>query len=460
MSSGSPDLILRSRRVVTPEGLRPAGILVKAGVIVEIVDGDASLENCAIEDAGNLVVMPGLVDSHVHLNDPGHSDWEGFETGTKAAAVGGFTTLVDMPLNSLPVTTTVEALHAKVAAASGNQWVDCGFYAGLLPSNSRAIEPLIQAGVLGVKAFLIHSGLDEFPNAAEIDLRAAMPAIARHGLPLLIHAELAVPSASSSNDIARKHTPRSYAHYLASRPPAWELAAIELMIKLCKEFQCRVHIVHLSAAAAVPLLRAARQQGLPITVETCPHYLFFAAAEISDGDTRFKCAPPIRERENREQLWDALNEGVIDFIASDHSPCPPEMKRLDAGDFRNAWGGIASLQFGLSIIWTAARPRGLSIHNVSEWMSRRPAKFLGLGGRKGAIAKGYDADFVIWNPEATFTLSSEMIHHRHKVTPYTGQTLFGVVEKTFLRGIEIYERDSFLLGPMGRTILRKTEKPP
>ncbi len=459
MSSDSPDLILRSRRVVTPEGVRHASILVKAGAIVEVVDGDASLENCAIEDAGNLVVMPGLIDSHVHLNDPGHSDWEGFETGTKAAAAGGFTTLVDMPLNSLPVTTTVEALYAKVAAASGNQWVDCGFYAGLVPSNSRAIEPLIQAGVLGVKGFLIHSGLDEFPNASEIDLRAAMPAIARHGLPLLVHAELAAPADPSSNDVARKYNPRSYADYLASRPPAWELAAIELLIKLCKEFQCRVHIVHLSAASAVPMLLEARRQSLPITVETCPHYLFFAAEEIFDGDTRFKCAPPIREKENREQLWEALKVGVIDFIASDHSPCPPEMKRLDDGDFQNAWGGIASLQFGLSVIWTAARQRGFSFYDLSEWMSRRPALFLGLHGRKGAIAKGYDADFVVWNPEATFTLSSEMIHHRHKVTPYTGQTLFGVVEKTFLRGIEIFERESFLLGPMGKTVLRKAEIP-
>jgi len=442
-----------------PDGVRHAAILIKAGTIVDVVDGEVTMKNCAIEEVGDLVVMAGLVDTHVHLNDPGRSDWEGFETGTKAAAAGGITTLVDMPLNSTPVTTTVDALHQKIAAASGFQWVDCGFYAGLIPENKNAMAPLIDAGVLGVKTFLIHSGIDDFPNTTEADLRSAMPTIARHGLPLLAHAELNRDQSGDVDGNAENHDPRSYAAYLASRPRTWENEAVNLMIDLCREYRCRTHIVHLSSAEVLPALKKARQEGLPITVETCPHYLFFAAEEIPGGDTRFKCAPPIREKENREQLWTALQDGVIDFIASDHSPCPPKLKRLDTGDFQRAWGGIASLQFGLPVMWTAARKRGFSMAHLSEWMSRRPAAFVGLEGRKGAIAKGYDADFVVWNPEANFTLTSELIQHRHKITPYAGQTLFGVVEKTFLRGIEIYEGGSFLLGPMGKTLLRKSGKP-
>jgi allantoinase len=447
MASSSPDLIIRSRRVVTPAGVRAASILIKSGRIAEVRDGAADLDHCRIEDLGDRVVMPGLIDAHVHINEPGRTEWEGFETATRAAVAGGVTTLVDMPLNSTPVTTTVTALEEKRAAAHHKLWVDCGFYAGLIPDNSRAFAPLLRAGVLGGKAFLIHSGIDDFPNATEADLRAAMPILAGHGLPLLVHAELQKSESAPSVDA------RSYQAYLASRPRAWENEAIALMIRLCRDYDCRVHIVHLSSAEAISMLQHARAEGLPVTVETCPHYLFFSAEEIADGDTRFKCAPPIRERENREGLWQALQAGAIDFIASDHSPCPPELKLPEIGDFQRAWGGIASLQLTLPVIWTAARSRGHLLPVLAQWLSHRPAKFLGLHRHKGEIAPGHDADLVIWNPEATFTVTAEMIHHRHKITPYEGRQLYGVVEMTFLRGRKVFENDRFVGGPSGNIIL-------
>lgn len=456
------EFFLRSRHVITPEGVRAAAIHVKDGVIVEVLAYEHASKEYPLEDVGALVVTPGLVDIHVHLNEPGRAEWEGFETGTKSAAAGGVTTLVDMPLNSIPVTTTLAALQEKRKAASKKLWVDCGFHAGLVPGNHHELEAMIKSGALGVKTFLVHSGIDDFPNATEADLRAAMPIIAKHGLPLLVHAELKTPDNSPleggqggvaqqmcASSVSDNAPPRSYQAYLASRPRAWELDAIALMIKLCKEYNCRVHIVHLSYAAALPMLQQARAEGLPLTVETCPHYLFFAAEEILDGDTRFKCAPPIRERKNREQLWAALKDGVIDFIASDHSPCPPEMKLLAEGDFMRAWGGIASLQFTLPVMWTAAQQRGFSLFDLSEWLCRRPAELVGLKGRKGTIAPGYDADFVVWNPEASFTLEAGMIHHRHKLTPYEGRKLKGVIGKTFLRGEKIFEAECFSALPYG-----------
>ncbi|NUO79211.1 allantoinase AllB [candidate division KSB1 bacterium] len=456
------EFFLRSRRVVTPKGVRAATIHIQNGVIAEVMSYD--YENSAMprEDLGDLVIMPGLVDIHVHLNEPGRTEWEGFETGTKAAAAGGVTTLVDMPLNSTPVTTTLTALQEKRQAASKKLWVDCGFHAGLIPGNRHELEPLMQAGVLGVKAFLVHSGIDDFPNATEDDLRAAMPIIAKHGVPLLVHAEIETRNNSLLEEGVIEHArassvydsadPRSYQAYLASRPHAWEREAIARMIKLCREYNSRVHIVHLASASAIPMIEQARGQSLPLTVETCPHYLFFAAEEIADGDTRFKCAPPMREADNREQLWAALQAGVIDFIASDHSPCPPQMKRLDEGDFMRAWGGIASLQFTLPVMWTAAQQRGVSLFDLSEWLCRRPAQLIGLQNRKGAIAPGYDADLVLWNPEASFTLAASMIHHRHKLTPYEGRKLIGVVEKTLLRGETIYDHGNFSTAPLGSLI--------
>ncbi len=448
-----PDLALRSRRLVTPEGLRDGAVLIEDAVIAGIVSPEEVPGDCPVEDVGEAVVMAGLVDSHVHVNEPGRTHWEGFETATRAAAAGGITTLVDMPLNSVPVTTTQPAFDEKLRAADGKLWVDCGFYAGLIPGSAPDLEPLLDAGVLGVKAFLVHSGIDEFPNATEADLRAAMPLLARRSVPLLVHAELDLGAPAWMDD------PRSYAAYLASRPRAWENEAIALLIDLCRAYRARVHVVHLSSSDAVPLLRAARAEGLPLTVETCPHYLCFAAETIPDGDTRFKCAPPIRERANREHLWAALRDGVLDFVVSDHSPAPPALKLLDAGDFRRAWGGIASLQLGLPAVWTAARARGFAVTDLARWMGQGPARFLGLEDRKGVLAAGRHADLVVWNPEATFTVEPSKLHHRHKPTPYAGQQLCGVVEKTLLRGKTVYERGRFADEPGGRPLFGASAPP-
>ena len=448
----SSEYIIVSRRVVTPEGLREAGVHVRSGVIVDVVDVGKIPAGIPAEDVGDLVLMPGLVDTHVHINEPGRKEWEGFVTATKAAAAGGVTTLVDMPLNSSPVTTTVEAFRQKITASSGKLFVDCGFYAGLIPGNTSELRQLVNAGVLGVKAFLADSGLDEFPKASEQDLRSAMGFIAESGLPLLVHAELAI---DVKNPWPEASDGRSYQAYLASRPRKWEHDAIELMISLCREFNCRTHIVHLSSANELTGLEKARRSGLPLTVETCPHYLYFSAEEIKEGDTRSKCAPPIRERENRERLWDGLKRGVIDFIVSDHSPCPPEMKLLSEGNFRKAWGGIASLQFGLSIVWTAARGRGFSVADIAEWMSRRPAQLAGLQGRKGAIAPGYDADLVAWDPDGSFVVRAADIHHRHTITPYEGRELRGTIIATYLRGTKVFAKGKFSGDARGKVIVRE-----
>ena len=443
--------IITSRRVLTSAGLQHAGIIVEDGVIANIVAAGRFPANIPVEDFGDRVVMPGLVDTHVHINEPGRTEWEGFTSATQAAAAGGVTMLVDMPLNSSPVTTTPDSLQKKITASYGKLFVDCGFYGGLVPGNTASLKPLANAGILGVKAFMIDSGIDEFPNATEQDLRAGMKVIAECDLPLLVHAEL---SRRSASDGERKFQPGSYAAYLSSRPRQWEHDAIELMIRLCGEYNCRTHIVHLSSADEAPQLRKARQAGLPLTVETCPHYLFFSAEEISDGDTRFKCAPPIREDENRNRLWASLREGIIDSIVSDHSPCAPELKNIGEGNFQKSWGGISSLQLGLSIVWTEAHKRGFRLQNVSEWMSRRPAELVGLHGRKGAIAPGHDADIVVWNPEESFTVQATSLHHRHRMTPYEGRTLFGTVESTFLRGAKIFDHGASVGSPAGKVILK------
>ncbi len=447
MTSSSATFIIRSRRVVTPEGIRDAGVLVRNGKIADIHSPDMIPSKVDVEDVGNYVLMPGIVDTHVHINEPGRTEWEGFETATKAAAAGGITSLVDMPLNSSPVTTTLPALRQKIAAANGKLHVDCAFYAGLIPGSFEDLEPLLDAGVIGVKAFLIHSGIDEFPNVSEGDLRAAMPAIARRQIPLLVHCELGSPEPGSAK-VSR------YRDYLSSRPPEWESDAIRLMIGLCREYACKVHIVHVSSADSLPQLEQARGAGLPLSTETCPHYLYFAAEEIPDGDTRFKCAPPIRGRDNRERVWNGLRQGAIDFIVSDHSPSDPALKCLETGDFQKAWGGISSLQLGLPIVWSEASKRGFSLSHIARWMCERPAQFAGLGKKKGKIAAGYDADLIVWNPEEKFTVRGPELFHRHKMTPYEGKKLLGVVRKTFLRGRKIYEKNSFVGEPMGSVMLR------
>jgi allantoinase len=431
-------LFIRGKNICTPEGIREGYVSIQNGLITDFSPRlSASLSREAI-DIGDALLMPGLVDPHVHLNEPGRTDWEGFATGTRSAAAGGITTLVDMPLNSSPVTTTAAAFDQKARAAAGQLQVDCGFWGGIIPGNEKEIEKLIQKGVPGFKAFLTHSGIDEFPNVTGQDLHKAMPIIARHNLPLLVHSEISTNIKKQPNA-----DERSYQQYLSSRPKAWEDEAIALMIRLCEQYQCRVHIVHLSSANSIAQIKQAKEKGLPITVETAQHYLYFNAEEIPDAQTAFKCAPPIREKANNEQLWQALQEGIIDFVATDHSPAPPAMKEIASGNLMKAWGGIASLQLALPVLWTAARKRNIPVTDMARWLSTNPAKLPGLNRSKGKIARGYDADLVVWNPDKKFTVTEEHLHHKHKMTPYLNQELYGVVEKTWLAGQLIYDHGNF-----------------
>lgn len=435
-----------SQRVLTPAGIRPASVRFRDGRIQAIVDRPLS----DAEDLGDALLMPSLADTHVHINEPGRTEWEGFETATRAAALGGITLLADMPLNSDPVTTTLDALQQKIAAAAGKLSVDCALWGGVVPSNADQLVPMMAAGVHGFKCFLVHSGIDEFPEVTEADLLRAMPILAASGVPLLVHAELEQPirEAPSTSD------PRAYIRYLHSRPREWEDAAIAMMIALARQTGCRVHIVHLSSATALPMLRAARREGLPVTVETCPHYLCLTSEEIEDGATSFKCAPPIRERSNREALWAGLAEGVIDFVVSDHSPCIPSLKLPESGDFMSAWGGIASLQLGLASVWSEAQRRGHTLETVSRWMSAGPLDFLGLGGERGAIAVGHRADLVAWQPEADFTVTADRLAQRHPITPYLGRTVHGMVTDTWLCGRRIVRAGKICAPPSGRLVLR------
>jgi allantoinase len=453
-----PDFIIRGRRVATPERVGAAAIHISQGRIEAVAPFDDLPLGCPVVEADDdSIVMPGLVDTHVHVNEPGRTDWEGFETATRAAAAGGVTTLIEMPLNSIPPTTSVEGLRAKLDAARGQCAVDVGFWGGVVPGNLAELRPMFEAGVVGFKCFLVHSGVDEFPNVTEETLRAAMPELKEMGAVLIVHAETPAPieQAMSAQAHDEQADPRRYATFLRSRPRAAENEAVALMIRLSRETGARVHIVHHSSADALPLIRQAKDEGVAITAETCPHYLAFVAEEIADGATEFKCCPPIRERENQEKLWEALSEGVIEMIVSDHSPCPPAMKHRETGDFLQAWGGISSLQFRLPIVWTEASERGFSIERVMEWVCSAPARLVGLDKRKGAIVAGADADIVIWKPEATFDVSRAAIHHRHQLTPYAGRRFRGVVQKTFLRGELVYDGGRFPAAkPVGRLLLR------
>ena len=447
------DKIIRSKRVVLPDSVGPASIHIYDGNIRRIGEWDDVSSDVPVIDAFDSVVMPGNVDAHVHVNEPGRTEWEGYATATKAAAAGGVTTIVDMPLNSIPPTTTLAGFEEKLAAAEGKCSVDVAFWGGVVPGNTAELEQLIERGVLGFKCFLIHSGVDEFPHVTESDLRVAMPEIARLGSVLLVHAEVAGPIDAAALSLVGSD-PRAYDTFLRSRPRESENEAIALMIRLCRETGCRVHIVHHSSSDALPMLRAAKARGLPLTVETCPHYLTFAAEEIADGATHFKCCPPVRERENREKLWGAIADGTIDMVVSDHSPCTPALKLLDAGDFMDAWGGIAALQFGLPVMWTNLRSRGFDLTDLTRLMSAAPAKLAGLDNRKGKLAAGYAADIVIWDPEKQFKVVPEIIQHRHKLTPYSGMKLFGVVEMTFVQGRKVYENGEFIELKLGELILK------
>ena len=439
------DIAIKSSRIITPEGEKKGVIIIKGGLIIDVTESLNNTDERLI-DVHDKVVMPGVIDPHVHINEPGRTEWEGFDTATKAALAGGITTLVDMPLNASPVTTTLKAFEEKLTAAKKHLHTNCGFWGGVIPANENEIEPLIDKGVLGFKAFLTHSGIDEFPNVTEHDLRKVMPIIAKHNLPLLVHCELTSPLSEG------KATGVRYQNYLNSRPRKWEDDAIALMIRLCEEYNCRTHIVHLSSSNSIEQIAKAKQKGLPLTVETGQHYLYFNAEEIKDGQTQFKCAPPIREKANNEKLWRALKDGIIDFVATDHSPATPGLKELQSGDFMKAWGGIASLQFALPVLWTAAKEKMCSLNEIAKWLSENPAKLIGKQNSKGKIAKGYDADLIVFDEKKTFTVTEDIIKHKHKITPYLNEKLFGVVEQTYLSGENVFDKGVMVLNK-GRVIL-------
>ena len=445
------DLIIRSKRVVLDGNIRPASVHITGDKIELIGEWDDVSNGVTLTDAGESVVMPGNVDAHVHVNEPGRTEWEGYRSATRAAAAGGVTTIVDMPLNSIPPTTTLAGFEEKLAAASGQCSVDVAFWGGVVPGNTNELEPLIERGVRGFKCFLIHSGVDEFPHVTESDLRIAMPELARLDTVLLVHAEVAEPIDDAAASLANCD-PREYDTFLRSRPREAENEAIALMIKLSQETGCRTHIVHLSSSEALPMLREAKADGIPITAETCPHYLTFAAEEIPDGATHFKCCPPVRERENREKLWEAIADGTIDMVVSDHSPCTPVLKLRESGDFMDAWGGISALQFGLPVMWTNLRSRGCSIADLTRLMSKEPARLAGFAGQKGRLTSGFDADIVIWDPDEKFVVVEELIQHRHKLTPYTGMELFGKIGSTYVGGQKVFDNGTFSGLPFGKLL--------
>lgn len=436
---------LTSKRVVAHGRVMPATIYVESGRVARI-DPRTEDRGPRTVDYGDLVIMPGVVDSHVHVNEPGRTEWEGFVTATRAAAAGGVTTIVDMPLNSIPPTTTVDALRVKANEMRDKLHVDVGLWGGVIPGNLRELRPMLDEGALGFKCFLVHSGVEEFPNVDEKQLRDAARELAKTGAPLLVHAELPGP--------IEKAKPRgdssAYRTYLASRPAAAEDEAIELLLRVCEETGARIHVVHLSSANALTTLCAAREKKLRLTAETTPHYLHLEAEQVPDGRCEFKCAPPIREHANRERLWSGLEADLIDLIVSDHSPCTPHLK---GDDFMKAWGGISSLQFVLPIVWTECLLRGHPLTHLTRWLCEGPARLAGLRG-KGAIAPGNDADFVVWSPEESFVVEPSIIEHRHKVTPYLGERLNGVVHETWLRGERIFESRKHIGSPRGQWLRR------
>lgn len=450
----------RSTRVLTGAGLAPATILLEGERIAEVLSWNTTPAGATMRDFGEAVVLPGLVDSHVHINEPGRTEWEGFWTATRAAASGGVTTLVDMPLNCVPETTDIAALEAKRAAAQGKAFVDWAAWGGVVRGNSEALPALASAGVPGFKCFLIHSGIDGFTWVDEAELRLALSRLKGTGLPLLAHAEVAGPVDAATDALnAAGADWRKYSTYLASRPDAAEVEAIALLIRLAEEFSTPIHIVHLASAQALPLLADARGRGVPVTVETCVQYLWFAAEEIPDGATEFKCAPPIRGRTNREALWAALEEGLIDMVTTDHSPCPPAMKRRDERRWDRAWGGVASLGLALPVLWTALERRGVSLkagmERVGAWMGTETARLAGLKGRKGVLATGADADFVVFDPQVAWTVEPENLHFRHKLSPYTGAELHGRVLETWLRGKQVFATDGIVGEPRGSELVRR-----
>jgi allantoinase len=447
-----------ANRVVTPQGVRRAAVLLEdgpadrsGGVIRAVCEVGELPAGADSVDFGDRALLPGLVDTHVHINEPGRTEWEGFRTATRAAAAGGYTTLVDMPLNCLPETTTVAALEVKRQAAAGQCVVDWAAWGGAVADNQADMLSLARAGVPGFKCFLIYPGCDGFTMIDREQLKRALPVIAESGLPLLVHAELAGPIEAAMVTLHDADW-RKFSTYLASRPDEAELEAIRMMIQLCRQYCVRIHIVHLASAQALAELNVARTEGLAITAEACPHHLHFAAEEIADGATLLKCTPPIRGRANREALWQGLHDGSIDLIATDHSPCPPEMKRLDEGRFDLAWGGIASLSVALPVVWTGALRRGFGLQNIARWMSSAPAALAGFAGRIGSLEAGREANFVVFDPDGEFVVTPERLHYRHPISPYMGETLKGIVEATYLRGEPVYRGGVFMGQSRGREL--------
>jgi allantoinase len=440
------ELVLRAGRIVTPTGEVSGWVAVDGDRISQVGSGDAPTAAEVVDLPRDCVLLPGLVDTHVHVNEPGRTEWEGFASATRAAAAGGITTLIDMPLNSIPATVDAEALRIKRAAATGQCAVDVGFWGGAVPGNIDALTALHADGVFGFKCFLLHSGVEEFPELSAVDLERYLVRLRELDALMIVHAEdpeliEGAPPAAG----------RSYRAFLGSRPRAAEARAITTVVEAARRTGARAHIVHLSDADALPLIAAAKADGVRLTVETCPHYLVFDADAIPDGATQYKCCPPIREAENRERLWSALGDGLIDFVVSDHSPCVPELKLLEQGDFGGAWGGIASVQLSLPAVWTEAARRGFSSADLVRWMAAGPARFVGLADR-GAIIEGRQADFVIFAPDEEFTVDAHELQQRNPVTPYHGRVLRGAVRETWLRG----RRISFD-APAGRLLRRPVE---
>ena len=425
-----------------------ATLHIKDEKIYEIFRGSHSLENIPFLDYKNLIVMPGIIDAHVHINEPGRTNWEGFETATKAAAIGGATTLIEMPLNAHPVTTTADAFKLKQKASANKLHVNCGFYGGIIPTNVNDIEDLINEGVFGIKGFLTHSGIDEFPNITKEHLEAIAPVLKKHNIPLLLHCEL------SDDDVPEVNNPKSYKEYLSSRPQHWETNAIDLALDIQKRFDNKVHIVHLSASEGLERIHKRKQLTNKLTVETCSHYLYFNAEDIPDTSPIYKCAPPIREKQNNDLLWKALLNNDFDFLSSDHSPSPPERKQFDEGDFFKAWGGISGLQFTLPVLYSEGQKRGLTLEKLIPLLTENPAKFLGLGHQKGKLQEGFDADIMIWDDSEAFTITEESIQHKHKATPYLNETLFGKVIHTFVNGVQVVKNSELNELDAGELLLK------
>ncbi len=442
------EFFIYSKRCFINDKFIESTLHIKNDKIHCIHSGSYKASNIPFLDYNNLIVMPGIIDAHVHINEPGRETWEGFDTATKAAAIGGVTTLIEMPLNASPVTTDVSAFKLKQDASKDKLHVNCGFYGGIIPSNKNDIENLIKAGVFGIKGFLTHSGIDEFPNVSKTDLEAIAPILKQYNIPLLLHCEL------TDADVPEVTNPKSYQAYLESRPQHWETNAIDLALDIQKRFDIKVHIVHLSASGGIERIKQRKQKTNKLTVETCPHYLYFNAENIPDASPIFKCAPPIREKANNDELWDYLLEDGFNFLASDHSPAPPNRKQLESGDFFKAWGGISGLQFTLPVLFSEGRKRGLQTEKLIPLLTKKPANFLGIANIKGILKPGFDADITVWDDSEKFTITEDSIQHKHKATPYLNETVFGKVIHTFVNGVQVVENSKLKTLQQGQLLLK------